>query len=222
MKNKNLLVKSLKLIEKDLNERIKPMKILQKIDRYLMFATAKSLKLAKSLIILCDKGHSSESMPILRSLIEHVVNMRWIMNKNTNERLNSFLKDLEKFEFGKRWTNCNLCDRMTELGFKNKNYYDFVVKLTYSYAHANASSLDINDLINPKPYNDNKHSEAIYVVTAQMMGHVMMALNKRYPKYFKNYTLIWNQIKGCKNIRKKHEKLKQKHKFKDNINNLHI
>ncbi|GAG80132.1 unnamed protein product [marine sediment metagenome] len=107
------------------------------LDRYVLASAIKTIRFSNAIIRLCEEDFSKESLPILRSLIEHSINMRWIMAKDTERRLKQYLHDLEEKSLGKSWTNVDLLTRMSNIGFKNRDYYDFVVKYTYSYAHVN-------------------------------------------------------------------------------------
>lgn len=182
------------------------------VDRYLLVSTYKCYKFYKSIDILCSSGYTDESMPILRSLIEHVINIRWILNKDTNKRIKVFvLNDLGDRGFGANWTNVTLLDRMREIGFKDRIYYDFCVKVTYSYAHVNSSSLNWYEVYDDKGLTERRwSSEAIYPIIAQMFGHVIKALGDRYKGFFESPNIIWNSIKVDHNFKEKYERMRKK------------
>lgn len=180
------------------------------IDRYSLAATYKAIKFSDAIITLCRSGLVDESMPILRSLIEHSINMRWIMIKNTKNKLKKYLNDLGEKGFGEEWTNGSLLKRMEDVGFKNRDYYDFCVKFTYSFSHVNASSLNWSEVINhPKLQKSRMSPQATYAVVAQMLGHVMKALDDHFNGYFKDYNSIWNQINVDPQIREKFERARK-------------
>lgn len=178
------------------------------LDCYLMAAAHKAIRFSRAIINLCEENFTNESMPILRSLIEHTINMRWIMKKDTEKRLEQYWQSLEKKGFGGIWTNVNLLDRMSEIGFKNRDYYDFVVKVTYSYAHVNAETLDWGEVIMDEGII-SKHklsSGAVYSIVAHMLGHVLFALNAEYKGKFNYCGEIWSHFKkSSKDIRKEFE-----------------
>ena len=175
------------------------------VDRYLIASTLKAMRFTDAIKVLCSAGYTDESLPILRSLIEHSINMRWILNKNTSERLKKYMNDLGKKGFGAAWTEESLLSRMEEIGF-NRDYYDFCVKPTYSYSHVNSSSLSWGEVFeHPQLKGERFKSEAIFQVVAQMIGHVMKSLNTRFDNYFKDYDYFWKQIKVDKDIREKVE-----------------
>lgn len=181
------------------------------LDRYLIASTYKAIRFCDAIILLSANEFTDESLPILRSLIEHSINMRWIVNKNSEERLKDYMADLQGKSFGAPWTNINLYDRMKEIGFKDKDYFDFCVKVTYSYAHVNASSLKWGEVFtHPQLSTQGWSPDALLVVIAQMLGHIMKALDTQFVGKFNRYNEIWNEIKVDEDVRKKIESMKEK------------
>ena len=199
MDYESLIRKAKNEIEKDW-EKIKKKDNDSKVKTYLLVASSKAIRLSDAIVYLCKGNFSNESLIILRSLIEHSINMRWIMNKNTKDRLQKYFVELKKINFGNGWADLPLDQRMKEIGFENKDYFDFVVKFTYGYAHVNSSSLtpEIGKDIGEK---HNFSPEAIYSVTAQMLGHVLKALNVYYSVFFNGYKIIWARIPERLNTR---------------------
>lgn len=208
MNYKLLVEKAKKYIDKgfaNMGGKIENVNILD-LDHYMLSSAFKAIRFTEAIVKLCEEDFTEECLPILRSLIEHTINMRWIMAKDTENRLQQYLRDLDKKSFGERWTNVNLSDRMSEIGFKNKDYYDFVVKYTYSYAHVNAISLDWEKVMNKKKHDKKRSPQYIYSIVAQMLGHVLFALNTKYKGKFNYYREIWSHIKGSdKDIREEFE-----------------
>ena len=180
------------------------------LDRYFVAATYKAIRFCDAILVLCEQGMTDEALPILRSLIEHSINMRWIADKDSEKRLKAYMDDLGEKGFGAPWTETKLDKRMEDVGFGSRDYYEYCVKVTYSYAHVNASSLKWGEVFDHPQLSKEKWSpEALYQVTAQMLGHVLKALDTHFSGHFKTYDEIWKQIKVDKNIRKKIEKIKQ-------------
>ena len=65
-----------------------------RIGGFLVFCMIRAVRLSNAIIHLCKADFTDESLPILRSLIETAVNMRWIMNKDTEERLEQYYTNL--------------------------------------------------------------------------------------------------------------------------------
>lgn len=211
MSYKVILENSIKSIFDDFEKMGGHIKNPSIIDRYLIAATYKAARLTNTLILLCENGKCEDALLILRSLIEHTVNMRWITTRDTKTRIKMYVNDISDKGFGAQWTDVNLYDRMKQISFEDKDYFDFCVKLTYSYAHVNALSLRWGEVYDdPRLRDDDWPPDAIYQVAAQMTGHVMLALNKNYKEYFKGYDRLWESIPVDKDIRKKYEEVKEK------------
>lgn len=177
------------------------------LDKYLIASTLKAVRFSNAILLLCHTGFTDESLSILRSLIEHSINIRWIMHKDTKIRLKSYMDDLGKKGFGTRWSEKDFFSRMQELGF-GRDYYDFCVKPTYSYSHVNSSSLIWAEVYDDSRLSKERFSpDAIFQVVAQMLGHVIKSLDIQFKGYFSDYNNFWSQIKVDKNIRKKINKV---------------
>ena len=179
------------------------------LEKYLIVSTLKAVKLSDAIVFLCKNDFNNESLIILRSLIEHSVNMHWIIKDNTKEKLSNYISDLEKINYGERWPEIDLSKRLEDLGYKNRDYYDFVIKFTYSYAHVNAKALDWKEVIKIEGLKSEPFpAQAIYSIVAQMLGHILKSLNIHFKGLFDSYSDIWKEIEVDKNsLRKKIEKI---------------
>lgn len=212
-KSKELMYKAKQLIDDGFNKLGRSITNPSLLDRYFLAATYKAVRFSDSIAVLCEQGMTDEALPILRSLIEHSINMRWIAHKDSKDRLKQYMNDLGEKGFGAPWTNVTLVDRMEEVGFRSRDYYDFCVKLTYSYAHVNASSLRWGEVFDHPQLSKEKWSpDALYIVVAQMLGHVLKALDTHFKGNFKGSDNIWKQISVDKDIRKKVEEVKKQFK----------
>ncbi len=206
MDYKVLIEKAIEYIGKGFNNAGGKIENPSNLDYYLVASTHKAINFSRAIIILCEKNFNNESMPILRSLIEHTVNMKWIMKEETEKRLKQYLTDWNKKNYGEPWTNRNLAGRMSDIGFKNRDYYDFVVKKTYNYAHVNATTLDWGEVMNEERLKNKMTTQAIYSVIAQMLGYVLFVLNIKYKGQFAYYSDILENIEKYNgDIRKEFE-----------------
>lgn len=221
MDYKGLLESSLKEVFSEFEKMGQQIQSPTLVDRYLIAATYKASRLVTSIVLLCENGKAEDALIILRSLIEHTINMRWILKDEPIDKIKTYVNAEAVKGFGVNWTTVNLNDRMTQVGFKDKDYFDFCVKLTYAYAHVNSSSLRWREVCDgPRLNKDGWPPDALYQVAIQMLGHIMLALNTRYPDYFKDYEELWGKIPVDKDIRKKLEKVKEE--FTKNDDNKSI
>lgn len=208
--HRDLVEKAIELINAGFDQMNRKIENASLLDRYLVAAGMKAMRLADTILFLGDHGVTDEAFPVLRSLVEHAINMRWITEEDTEQRLKMYMGDLGKAKFGISWANKSLDKRMEDVGFGDRNYYDFCVKLTYSYAHINASSLRWGEVFDDPRLRKNRWTpDALYSVVAQMLGHVMKALESRYEGHFDKYNNLWKQIKVDKDIGKKIETMRK-------------
>ncbi|MFZ5376891.1 MAG: DUF5677 domain-containing protein [Patescibacteria group bacterium] len=209
-KHRELAQKALELIDTGFDQMDRKIENASLLDRYLVAASTKAVRLADTILFLGDHGVTDEAFPVLRSLVEHAINMRWIAEEDTEQRLKMYMGDLGKAKFGTSWANKSLDKRMEDVGFGDRNYYDFCVKLTYSYAHVNASSLRWGEVFSDPRLSKNRWSpDSLCSVVTQMLGHVMKALESRYKGHFDGYNGLWQQIKVDKNVGKKIEAIRK-------------
>ncbi len=194
----DLIQKSKQYIDQGFDTFGRELQIKDQIAGFLVLCTFRATGLSDAIIHLCKAGFTDESLPILRSLIETAVNMRWIMNKDTKERLRQYYANLDKNKwYGEPWTSVNLRERMKQIGFKGKleEYYDLVVKFCHDYTHGGARTLPHHRLIPKASKKTLMSADAIYAITSQMVGHVLKALNEHWPGKFDSYKVIWKAIK---------------------------
>lgn len=198
----DLIQKSKEYIDQGFDTFGRELQTKDQIGGFLVLCTFRAAGLSDAIVHLCKADFTDESLPILRSLIETAVNMRWIMSKDTQkrqERLKQYYANLAEDKwYGEPWTSVNLRDRMKEIGFKGKleAYYDLVVKFCHDYTHGGARILPHRRLISKASKKTLMSAGAIYAITSQMLGHVSRALNDHWPGKFDSYKIIWKAIKN--------------------------
>ena len=161
------------------------------IEIFLELSSIRALLLTDAIIELCKQGFSSESLAILRPMIETSVNMRWIMKQDTSNRISSYMAALDD-PYGSFWTVTSLKKRMIEIGF-SKEYYNLIVKRCHDFIHGNASSLPF-DFVDFKKYSP-VHPNAVLIIVAQMLAHVLTALNSNWSECFSEYSTVFEKLK---------------------------
>ncbi|MFC1721448.1 alpha/beta fold hydrolase [Patescibacteria group bacterium] len=169
------------------------------LDNYLKASVYRVLGLSDSIFLLCRSKKESESLILLRSLVETTINMEWIMveKEKVTSRLFGYFNDIYKNKFGKDWSDPdNLRDRMEDIGYEDL-YYDAVIGILNSQVHGNAKSLPWwSALPNAGLRKTTFGSEAIYSMVAGSIGHALKALSLRYGKVseFNKYSEIFDQV----------------------------
>jgi hypothetical protein len=210
MTKEQLIKDALEEINKGFTEVAKQLDTPSMEYRYLLAATYKAERFTRGIIALCHDNLTDESLSLLGSLIEHAITMRWITGDHTQARLKEYMHDLENGSFESNWANKKLFKRMKDIDPKDREYFEVCMKFTYGYAHASAASLGWNEVMDDPNLTDARFKpEAIYVVVAQMLGHVMKALNDQFPGNFTEYRHIWEQVKVDRRIKEKFEKIRR-------------
>ncbi len=152
---------------------------------------------AKALIILCRKEYNVEALMLLRPIIELVVNLRWVLEDNSDKNLQTFLANVDYvFEngipkMGGYWSEQDLLGRMKDIGFGEK-YYKSVVKKLHEELHGNPAII-------ARAHRKNltsMSSEAIFSVACQFLGHLLKVINSVFPEArVPDHSNIWNKIK---------------------------
>jgi len=168
------------------------------IEAFLKLTADKSLRLVNAIELLCEKQMSSEAIPLVRTLIENAINMRWVMNKESGERAELYFRTMngvvKQMRFPRSWTNVKLNERMNEVGLARGLFYDVIVKYTYEHAHAGSASLDWGVLRNQPASEHWMGTLEIYKCCATMLGHTLQALEARFTGYFADYPLVFTRI----------------------------
>ena len=161
------------------------------VDIYLLASAVKAIKFSESIMLLCSNRFVKQSLPLLRSFIEHAVNMRWIMHRDTEKRIREYLANLAKPTFGGFWTKISLENRMREIGFREQDYYDLLIKYISEYPHFETESISWNTVKNDERFLLSKIPiEAVRRITVQMLSHVAAALSVWYGTRFSFYKEI--------------------------------
>jgi hypothetical protein len=167
------------------------------LDVFLFAGARRALSFASAITLLCQSGYTEEAAILTRSLIELAVNMRWIQFADTDKRLEAFFHDFKKRKVGEAWAK-DLRKRMIEIGM-HEYYYNWTIKFLSGIVHTNASSL-VYDGVLVEAAGSKLSESAVLVLAVQMMGHVLYALNERYPNHFSGYDELWEYINTVESI----------------------
>lgn len=162
------------------------------LDLFLISSSSSAEKTADAIVLLCSNGHPNEAVILLRTLIEIAMNMRWVMQEDPETRVKEYFGDLQKPKLGTKWTSKHLQERMESIGMGH-GYYEHIVNSCHAVVHMNASALNYGAVL-PGYKKIIMGETTTLATTAQMLGHVLEALNLKYKRKFNYATLIWEQI----------------------------
>ncbi len=154
---------------------------------FLAAGASRSLALADAAAGLCRANRPAEALPLLRHLAETAVGMNWVVG-NTS-RVEGAEKDLHVKDWQNLWPSERLLKRAEEAGMKT----DDLKWIVESVADFLRSGLDGAPWTHV--FEKNKHAaveaEAVLRLVVRMMGHVLQALETRWPKSFPGAEAMW-------------------------------
>lgn len=161
--------------------------------RALMTLAARAVAKANALALLAVNSHANEALPILRSLLETAVQMRWIAGGSSRERAAEVLEERRTADWGSLWQEGTLRRRADALGVVDATF-ERVLSSCREHLHANAAGLPWGHLYADKD-DGGVSPEDLLRATAAVMGHVVKALDEKWPGSFPGAEEMWTQAK---------------------------
>lgn len=148
-------------------------------DRALMLLAARAVSAANALILLATNSHANEALPVLRSLIDLALNARWIAAADSDARAEAFLAERETDDWGRAWDGSALASRARAAGLPE----GLALAAPYgAHLHANAQGLPWGHVLGEA--RPGVGAEELLGAAAAAMGHVVTALEARWPGNF--------------------------------------
>ena len=108
--------------------------------RALMLLASRSVAVGNALMLLALNHHANEGLPLLRSLLQLAVEMRWIAAGDGAVRAREFFEGHKDVDWERFWSTSRLRERMHQLGFQ-KSLEERTLLSCYDHLHANAQGL---------------------------------------------------------------------------------
>lgn len=154
---------------------------------FLAAGASRSLALADAAAGLCRGNRPAEALPLLRHLAEIAVAMNWVAA--CPSRVGEAEKDLHGEDWQTLWPSGRFLKRAEEAGMKT----DDLKRIVGSAADFIRAGLDGAPWTHV--FEKNKHaaveSAAVLRLVVRMMGRVLQALEKRWPKSFPGAEAMW-------------------------------
>jgi hypothetical protein len=157
----------------------------------LMVLAARAVANANALAILAEHKHANESLPILRSLLETAVQMRWIVRADSAKRASEVLEERGKADWEDVWQETRVKSRAKELGFWDATF-ERVLSSCREHLNANAAGLPWGHVFAGKDDGGVSADEVLRATTA-VMAHVVKALDERWPGEFPGAEEMWKK-----------------------------
>ncbi len=161
------------------------------VAKALMVLAARAVAKANALALLAEHSHANEALPILRSLLESVVQMRWVSAKDSARRAADVLAEREKASWQEIWDDERVKVRAQELGFWDERL-SRVLSSCREHLHANAAGLPWGHLYAEKDGGVSR--DEVLRATAALMAHAVKALDETWPGKFPGAEEMWRRV----------------------------
>ena len=152
------------------------------VARALMLLGCRSVAMANALMVLAQHNHANEALPLLRSLLELSVHMRWIAASDCEVRAKEFLREHDRPQWDGLWAGRRLDERCAALGFPAEVRAK-VQLWCREHLWGNAAGLPwAHVFTSPQPRN--AAAADVLEAAAQLMAEVVAALERRWPGRF--------------------------------------
>lgn len=154
---------------------------------FLAAGASRSLALTDAAAGLCRANRPAEALPLLRHLAETAVAMNWVVGDTS--RAEEAEKDLHVKDWQNLWSSERLLKRAKEAGIDAAD----LKRILESAADFVRSGLEGGPWTHV--FEKNKHAAvevaAVLRLVVRMMGHVLQALETRWPKSFPGAEEMW-------------------------------
>jgi hypothetical protein len=161
--------------------------------RALMLLASRAVAIGNSLVLLAQNSLPNEGLPLLRSLLEISMTMRWIAQEDSEARAKAVMDESRDADWAGLWQTGRLRQRMGEFGFPD-SLNERVPMFCYDHLHANAQGLPWGHV-----FDDNKNpgvsADELLKIAAFASGHVVKALEVKWPGQFEGAEQLWEKVK---------------------------
>lgn len=150
--------------------------------RALMLLACRSVAVSNAIMVLAQHNHANESLPLLRSLLELSVHMRWIAQSDSEARAAEFLKEHDRPQWDGLWAGRRLEERCAALGFPDAVRAK-VQLWCREHLWGNSAGLPWAHVFTPAEPRDAS-AEDVLGAAAALMDEAVAALERRWPGRF--------------------------------------
>jgi hypothetical protein len=150
--------------------------------RALMLLSCRSVAVANALMVLVQHNHANEALPLLRSLLELVVGMRWIAAADSAARAQGFLEEYARPQWDGIWSDRRLKERCAAVGFPDA-VRERIQGWCREHQWGNSSGLPWAHVFAAPQPPDAPASEVLETA-GTLMGEAVAALERHWPERF--------------------------------------
>ncbi|MFH1723395.1 MAG: hypothetical protein ABII00_02115 [Elusimicrobiota bacterium] len=150
----------------------------------------RSLALADAVVQLCRQDHPNEALPVLRHLIEMAAVMRWVAVSEDAERDAAVVLDAtDDARWEDLWSSERLLERARRGGIPEEEVRR-VLALCGDFTRGGRAAVPWAHLF-PENLHAGADARTVLSLTVRMMGHVLKALDTRWPAAFPGAEAMW-------------------------------
>ena len=117
--------------------------------RALMLLASRAVAVSNALMLLSTHNHANEALPLLRSLLQFAVEMRWISQADSAGRARKFLEEHKDPQWESLWNTPRLLERMNALSFQT-TLVEAAANSCRDHIHANSQGLPWGHVSRPR------------------------------------------------------------------------
>lgn len=151
------------------------------VARALMLCASRSVALANAVVVLADRGHANEALPLLRSLAELSACALWISETDSEARAEAFLKLAQAGSWKDFFDDTRLSGRLKAAGVPAL-LCERALLSCRDHLLANAQGLPWGHIF--PALSAGISAEELVEAAAAAMSQVVRALKRRWPEDF--------------------------------------
>ncbi len=163
------------------------------VDEALMLLSARAVAVGNAIVVLAQESLSNEALPLLRSLFELAAAMRWLVAEDREKRAREVLAEARASDWEMLWKTSRLKERLPLLELADGDARR-ALGLCVDFMCANTQGLPWGHV-----FEGNKEtgvtSAELLRLAAIASGHVVKALDARWPGKFEGAEQLWEKAK---------------------------
>ncbi|HAH07600.1 MAG TPA: hypothetical protein DCM05_13950 [Elusimicrobia bacterium] len=158
------------------------------VDAQLSTAAGRAIVLSDAVGALCRQGRPNEALPLLRQLTEEAAAMRWLAEGAGEEGAAALAKEREEATWDALWPEARLRRRAEAGGLSEE--VSSVIGLCREFSLGGPVTLPWAHVF-PGAQREPLKPGAALEPAVRMMGHVLNALDRRWPGEFPGAEQVW-------------------------------
>ena len=152
------------------------------VARALMLLACRCVSVANAIMVLARGNHANEALPLLRSFLEMVVHMRWIVAGDREPRALEFIREHDRPQWDGVWSGRRLAERCSALNFPEEPRAK-ILRWCHEHLWGNSAGLPWAHVFSPEPL-PGAAAEDVLEAAAALLEEAVAALDRHWPGQF--------------------------------------